>query len=89
MKIVLQNEEGFYKDLAEFEARHEATAFVEGYKAGRKYQKEVLTIPNLTPQQAYELGWNHCAGNSLSDSNAYLLGLEAGRRLLKGKLKVV
>lgn len=87
-KVVIENEEGFYKDLGEFDTKEEITAFVEGYKSGRKYQKEVLTIPNLTPQDAYELGWNHCAGKEVS-SNAYMLGLEAGRRLLKGKLKVV
>jgi hypothetical protein len=87
-KVVIENEEGFYKDLGEFDTKEEITAFVEGYKAGRKYQKEVLTIPNLTSQDAYELGWKHCESKEVS-SNPYMLGLEAGRRLLKGKLKVV
>lgn len=88
MKLVLENEEGFYKDLAEFDTKEEITAFVEGFKVGRKYQKEVLNIPNLTPQEAYELGWQHCAVREVS-SKAYIAGLEAGRRLLKGKLKVI
>ena len=29
-KVVIENEEGFYKDLGEFDTKEEITAFVEG-----------------------------------------------------------
>lgn len=92
MKVVLEVEGGFYKDLAEFEQRERATAFIKGYGLGKKHAKARSRVPDISPNEAYVLGRNHALEmkNELEPLGLDAIkGYGAGEAMMKGTIKVV
>jgi uncharacterized membrane protein (Fun14 family) len=92
LKVVLEVDGGFYKDLAEFDKKADATAFVKGYALGKKHAKARVTVPDISPTDAYAMGQSHTL-----EMKEHLepLGLDAikgygaGLAMMKGTIKVV
>ena len=92
-KVVIENKEGFYKDLFENEEVKEIEAFILGFKEGRNVEK-LCRSHDVVPDHytgytgMFELG---LAIGSLREKHggSFSIGLTLGRKNPVGKLKVV
>ena len=92
-KVVIENNEGFYKDLFENEEQKEIESFILGFKEGRNVEK-LCRSHDVVPDHytgytgMFELG---LAIGALREKHggAFSVGLHHGRKNLEGKVKVV
>lgn len=87
MRIVLENEEGFYRDLVTVASKEEVVEFVKGYKHGKK---ERIDLDSKEPTEnvvafltGYAVGQSVVAWTSF-----YRNGFELGFKNLKGNVQV-
>ena len=91
-KVVIENNEGFYKDLFESEQAKEIEAFVAGFLEGRNVEKLCRRDAIESHYQAYsnmfDLGVS-IGGLIEKHGMSFNKGLSLGRKNLAGKVKVV
>ena len=87
MRIVLENEEGFYRDLVTVNTKEEVVEFVKGYKHGKK---DRIDLDGKEPTEnvvAFVTGYT-VGQNSVAWTIAYRNGFELGFENLKGNVQV-
>jgi hypothetical protein len=92
-KVVIENNEGFYKDLFENEEAKEIEAFILGFKEGRNVEKlcrshDVVADHYTGYTGMFDLG---IAIGGLIEKHgvSFNIGLSMGRKNPEGKVKVV
>jgi hypothetical protein len=92
-KVVIENKEGFYKDLFENEEGKEIESFILGFKEGRNVEK-LCRSHDVVPDHytgytgMFDLGLA-IGGLSAKHGQSFSVGLNLGRKNLQGKVKVV
>jgi len=92
-KVVIENNEGFYKDLFENEEGKEIESFILGFKEGRNVEKLCRahdTVPDHYTGYTgmFDLGIA-IGGLIAKHGRSFHIGLSMGRKNLQGKVKVV
>lgn len=92
-KVVIENKEGFYKDLFENEEAKEIESFILGFKEGRNVEKlcrshDVVADHYTGYTGMFDLGI--AIGGLIERHGAsFNMGLSMGRKNLDGTVKVV
>ena len=92
-KVVIENNEGFYKDLFENEEAKEIESFILGFKEGRNVEKlcrshDVVADHYTGYTGMFDLGI--AIGGLIERHGAsFNIGLSMGRKNLQGKVKLV
>ena len=92
-KVVIENKEGFYKDLFENEEGKEIESFILGFKEGRNVEK-LCRSHDVVPDHytgytgMFDLGVA-IGGLSAKHGQSFSIGLNLGRKNPVGKLRVV
>ncbi len=92
-KVVIENSEGFYKDLFESEETKEIEAFVAGFLEGRNVEKlcrssDVVASHYTAYSNMFDLGVS-IGGLIEKHGMSFSKGVSLGRKNLEGKVKVV
>jgi len=92
-KVVIENNEGFYKDLFESEETKEIEAFVTGFKEGRNVEKlcrgfDAIADHYSAYSNMFDLGVS-IGGLIERHGVSFNKGLLLGRKNLVGKVKVL
>ena len=92
-KVVIENNEGFYKDLFENEEGKEIESFILGFKEGRNVEKLCRahdTVPDHYTGYTGMFDLGIAIGALIAKhGRSFHIGLSMGRKNLQGKLKVV
>ena len=84
MRIVLENNDGFYRDLITVSSKEEAEAFIRGFKVGRD---AMMQLEKLSQGEAFTLGYT-TGMNVAQSSDIYKSGFNEGFRNPIGKVQV-
>ena len=98
-KVVIENNEGFYKDLFESEEAKDIESFILGFREGRNVEKlcrgfdTILATPTTADHYSaysnmFDLGVS-IGGLIEKHGISFNKGLSLGRKNLVGKVKVV
>ena len=87
MRIVLENEEGFYRDLVTVNTKEEVVEFVKGYKHGKKERTDLDGKEPTENVGVFAIGYT-MGQNSVAWTKSYRNGFELGLQNLKGKVQV-
>ena len=92
-KVVIENNEGFYKDLFESEETKEIEAFVAGFLEGRNVEKlcrrsDAVESHYDAYKNMFDLGVS-IGGLIEKHGMSFNKGVSLGRKNLEGKVKVV
>ena len=92
-KVVIENNEGFYKDLFESEEAKDIESFILGFREGRNVEKlcrgfDAITDHYSAYSNMFDLGVS-IGGLIEKHGISFNKGLSLGRKNLVGKVKVV
>ena len=87
MRIVLENEEGFYRDLVTVNTKEEVVEFVKGYKQGKKERTDLDGKEPTENVVAFLTGYAR-GQDSVAWTISYRNGFELGFQNLKGNVQV-
>jgi len=92
-KVVIENNEGFYKDLFESEEAKEIESFILGFREGRNVERLCRSSGVVEQHYAaysnmFDLGVS-IGGLIEKHGVSFNKGLSLGRKNLEGKVKVV
>ena len=92
-KVVIENNEGFYKDLFESEEAKEIESFVKGFLEGRNVEKlcrgfDAVADHYSAYSNMFDLGVS-IGGLIEKHGMSFNAGVSLGRKNLEGKVKLV
>jgi len=92
-KVVIENNEGFYKDLFESEEAKDIESFILGFREGRNVEKlcrgfDAVADHYSAYSNMFDLGVS-IGGQIEKHGVSFNKGLSLGRKNLVGKVKVV